>query len=125
MGLNPRSTVVGVDDPSWRVSREGKGTERSITLDVSAFTKADHFPDGWLPSGIPLVKIAETGLYGPFAGTGACDGFLAEAVYDVLPDEDRTAALCWRGVVAPALLPDPDALTETAKTALASRFRFE
>jgi hypothetical protein len=69
------------------VSDHGADTGRTVTLDVSKFTKADHYPDGYLKSGIVITKLA-SGKYGPFdpAATAGADGsenkagFLLEAV---------------------------------------------
>lgn len=64
-----------VEDRSWDLSPHGSdpGSTPSITLDVSSFTEATHYPDGYLPSGLPLGKITATGLYGPY-DDGALDG---------------------------------------------------
>lgn len=57
------------DDQTWLGAAHGTDMARSITLDNSAFTKADHYPNGFLPSGLPLGKITDTGLYGPYSGS--------------------------------------------------------
>lgn len=53
---------------SWLLSPHGTepGATLSITLDVSAFTAATHYPNGYLMSGIVLGKITASGLYGPY-----------------------------------------------------------
>lgn len=68
--IGVETTSQPVDDRSWDLSPHGSepGTTPSITLDVSAFTAATHYPDGYIPSGTPLGKITATGLYGPYAG---------------------------------------------------------
>ncbi len=58
------------EDRSWLASRDGTEVTRSITLDTSAFTKATHYPDGFVPSGMVLVQLA-SGLYGPNAGSAS------------------------------------------------------
>ncbi|MCU1675343.1 MAG: Uncharacterized protein JWM93_101 [Frankiales bacterium] len=60
---------------SWLLSEHGTepGTTPSITLDVSAFTAATHYPNGYIPSGVVLGVITATGLYGPYDDT-ASDG---------------------------------------------------
>lgn len=62
------STPYQVERRSWLLSPHGTdpGTTPSITLDVSAFTAAVHYPNGYIPSGAPLGKITATGLYGPY-----------------------------------------------------------
>ncbi|MGW1059346.1 hypothetical protein [Micromonospora rubida] len=60
-----------VDKRAWLLSPHGTdpGTTPSITLDISAFTPAVHYPNGYIPSGTPLGKITATGLYGPYSVT--------------------------------------------------------
>lgn len=104
MDLGTRSQSWGVDDTSWLASRKGLDTCRSVTLDMSTFTKADHYPDGFLPSGLPLTKRAN-GLYG-LAVAGDLDGYLRGVVHvpDPVPDK-AGAALQWEGVVDCRFLP--------------------
>lgn len=55
-----------VDDRPWLIGTHGVDLTPSVTLDVSAFTKADHYPNGYIPSGTVLGKITASGLYGPY-----------------------------------------------------------
>lgn len=73
--ISVQSTAYQVEKRSWLLSPHGTepGTTPSITLDVSAFTAATHFPNGYFPSGIVLGKITASGLYGPYDDT-AVDG---------------------------------------------------
>lgn len=73
--IGVETTDYQVEDRSWDLSPHGSepGTTPSITLDVSAFTEATHYPNGYLPSGLPLGKITATGLYGPY-DNAAVDG---------------------------------------------------
>jgi hypothetical protein len=76
MNLNPTINTLGRDDQSWLGSAHGTNSARSITLAISAFTKATHYPNGYLPSGLPLGKYtsgANSGLFGPYT-VGASDG---------------------------------------------------
>lgn len=68
-------TDISVTTTSWQVEKRdwllsphgtGPGTNPSIVLDVSAFTPAVHYPNGYIPSGTPLAKITSSGLYGPY-----------------------------------------------------------
>jgi hypothetical protein len=126
MVLRQRSTSYGVDDPSWRISRDGKGTERTITLDLDAFPRETYYPEGFIPSGVPVVKSATGDTYVP-ATTGAIDGFLAEAVHGIDPEgeENPLAALMWRGVVAAGLLPLGLSVDQVGRDSVAGRIRFE
>lgn len=58
------------EDRSWLLSAHGTdpGTTPSITLDVSTFDRATHYPDGYIRSGTVLGKITASGLYGPYSG---------------------------------------------------------
>lgn len=68
--IGVETTKYQVEDRSWDLSPHGSepGTTPSITLDVSAFTEATHYPNGFFPSGLALGKITATGLYGPYGG---------------------------------------------------------
>lgn len=71
-----RSETFGGGDQSWLGSAHGIGNARTGTLDVSAFTKATHYPDGYIPSGTP-VDASNEGAVVPFAdAAGAQLGFL-------------------------------------------------
>lgn len=124
MALRQRSTSYGVDDPSWRISRAGKGTERTITLDIDAFPAETYWPEGFIPSGVPVKKDATGDKYVP-ATSGAFEGFIAEAVHAVADDEDPLAPLMWQGVVAPGLLPLGLTVDTTGRGSVAGRIRFE
>lgn len=65
------TTPYQVDKRAWLLSPHGTdpGTTPSITLDVSAFTPAVHYPNGYFLSGMPLGKITASGLYGPYSVT--------------------------------------------------------
>jgi hypothetical protein len=62
------TTSFQVEDRSWLLSPHGTdpGTTPTVTLDVSAFTAATHYPNGFFPSGILLAPITASGLYGPY-----------------------------------------------------------
>lgn len=70
------STVAyQVENRSWLLSPHGTdpGTTPSVTLDVSAFVAATHYPNGFIPSGTVLGKVTANGRYGPYDDT-ATDG---------------------------------------------------
>jgi hypothetical protein len=86
--LTLRTETFSQDDQRWLVSDHGADTGRTVTLDVSKFTKADHYPDGYLKSGLVICKFT-SGKYGPYDPTkntgdgsnvGAPVGLLLEAV---------------------------------------------
>lgn len=75
-------TVEGFadDDATWLGSSHGTSSGRNATLDVTAFTEATHYPDGYFPSGIPLTRDDATGLYGPYGDGDVLAGFLLAPV---------------------------------------------
>jgi hypothetical protein len=66
--ISVASTSYQVEKRAWLLSPHGTdpGTTPTITLDVSAFTAATHYPNGYLLSGIVLGRITATGLYAPY-----------------------------------------------------------
>ena len=79
------STSYQVEKRSWLLSDHGTEFTPSAALDVSAFTQATHYPNGYLMSGIVLGKITATGKYAPYVdaasdGTGTAAGILFSSV---------------------------------------------
>lgn len=75
MDIAIKRASFGQDDQSWLGSAHGTTATQTITLDVSTFTRATHYPDGYLKSGLPLQKLA-SGKYGLWATTKDLAGFL-------------------------------------------------
>lgn len=95
------------DDQSWLGSAHGTDATRTGTLDISAFTPGTHFPNGYLPSGLAVALIGNTGLYGP-AGAGATDFvflFTAQKVHPTNNAFDIVAPLLDHGRIVVAKLP--------------------
>lgn len=119
----PRFTTenFGAGDQSWLGSSHGIGECRTETVDISAFTQATHFPNGYIPSGTPVAKVA--GLLVPYDATEATvtgAGVLAGFVFtDQSTDgvADLPVALLDHGRVKVANLP----VTFTAPAAEAKR----
>lgn len=129
--ISAPKTVYGVaEDRRWLGSGHGTTTTRTVTLDVSTFTKATHFPNGLLKSGTVLGRITATGFYGPY-NNAATDGrevaaghlFNSVAVAETT-DPDQGAPLQEHGVVVEALLPAGHGLDAAAKVDLAGRFAY-
>lgn len=83
--ITVHSSSFQVEDRSWLVGTHGVDVTPGITLDISAFTQATHFPNGYIPSGTLLGKITASGLYGPYDdgavdGTQTCAGLLFSSV---------------------------------------------
>ena len=84
--ISVTTTSYQVEDRSWMLSQwgQGPGENPSCTLDVSAFTPATHYPNGYIKSGEPLGRITATGLLGPYDdaavdGRSTCVGLLHSA----------------------------------------------
>lgn len=66
MDLGLRTETWQTDDQSWLGSRHGINNGRSVTLSTADFTKATHYPDGFIRSGIPLSDKGD-GTFKPWA----------------------------------------------------------
>jgi len=118
MDIQPITTeeTVTAERP-WLLSLHGSETNKTVTLDLSAFTEDTHWIEGTplmpqrrLKSGIPLGRITASGLYGPYTtgasnGTQVFAGLLAtETAYN--PTSTRVgAAMIVHGDVDVAKLP--------------------
>ncbi|OZF47563.1 hypothetical protein [Rhodococcus sp. 14-2470-1a] len=133
-----QSTEFQNDNRQWLLSPHGTdpGTTPSITLDVSTFTQATHYPNGFIVSGIVIAQITATKKYGP-ADSTATDGrqtltpstvgilFAGRKIPNLLDlTKDVGSALLVHGFVDPAKLPIANAaagggfLTTAARDAL-------
>lgn len=126
MDISLRSESFAVEDRSWLASAHGTEATRSITLDVSTFTPADHFPDGFIPSGITLGRITATGKYGPYDdaavdGRAVNAGHLFNSTKVAEGGADVGAPLLEHGAVVEALLPDNHGLDAAGKADVAGR----
>lgn len=79
------------EDLSWDLSNPGVPYVESGTLDVSLFTAAQHFPNGFIPSGTVLGKKTSGGLLGPYLdaasdGTQTAVGILRASIQVLLPN---------------------------------------
>ncbi|QCB97124.1 head decoration protein [Arthrobacter sp. PAMC25564] len=122
MDITVKRETFGQDNQSWLGSAHGTNAAQTITLDVSTFTKATHYPDGYLKSGIPLQKLAG-GKYGLWLTTKELAGFLFTGVS--APASTATpvaAALLEHGRVIEAKLPVP--VDAGGKTSAAGRIIF-
>jgi Bacteriophage lambda head decoration protein D len=128
MNLNVRTEIHGMDDQSWLGSAHGTDAARSITLKVSLFTPATHYPNGFFRSGTPLGRVTASGLYGPYDnaaadGREALVGFLLTAVAaPASTTSDVSGAMLDHGRVLEARL--PIAVDAPGKTDVAGRIQF-
>jgi len=97
-----REETIGSGDMSWLGSAHGIHNCRTETIDVSAFTKATHYPDGYIPSGTPVSKVDGVLVpYDPTEDTGNADSFAGHIFTDqaVVGDADIPAPLLDHGRV--------------------------
>lgn len=128
--IAPRVTEYSLaDDLSWLGSAHGVSATRSITLDVSKFDPATHYPNGILPSGLAVAKDPVTGKYVPAAAAAGDDParldqivFLVAARQVTAPGASILAAGLDHGRVVEARL--PVAVTAAVKTAIGPRIQF-
>lgn len=76
-----KSESFGTGDQSWLDSAHGLRNARTEVLDISTFTSGTHYPNGYIPSGTPLAKVAGmmvpyTSAEGTTTGAGILDGHL-------------------------------------------------
>ncbi len=126
LGVTRENFFVG--DQSW-IGSADYTPPRSITLDFSAFTKATHYPNGFLKSGIALGQLTATGLFVPFNSAGTTGeqnlaGFLFSElnVDGFAATDDPSGALFYRGVVRTSRL--PQAVNAAGQTSAAGRLIF-
>jgi hypothetical protein len=124
--ITVRSESFGVENRSWLGSAHGTDATRTVTLDVSTFTEATHYPDGYIPSGVVLGKITATGLYGPYDnaasdGRELAAGFLFNSTKAVSGGPDVGAPLLEHGMVVEANLPANSGLDVAAAVEMSGR----
>lgn len=111
--ISVSTTSYQVERRSWLLSSHGTEFTPSVTLDVSAFTAATHYPNGYIPSGTVLGKLTAGGKYVPFTA-GASDGsqtavgilFASVKIPNLLDlTKDVGAAVLVHGFVDAAKLP--------------------
>ena len=129
MDISVRDQVFGSENRAWLGSQHGTESNRSITLDVSTFTEATHYPDGFIPSGIVLGEITATGLFGPFDpnaedGRDTAAGHLFNSIPVSAGATNLGAPLLDHGAVVESKLPAASGLDATAKADLAGQIRY-
>jgi hypothetical protein len=106
------SAAYQVESRGWLAGEHGTepGSTPSATLDLSLFTEADHYPDGYIKSGIVVGKVTASGLYGPYDpaavdGREAAAGLLFDSETVESGQTQATNALLVHGFVNEARLP--------------------
>ena len=106
--------TLGSGDYRWLLHTHGiRDAVTTGVLDVSTFTKATHYPNGYFPSGL-IVNIADPKVLKPF--TGGAGEKLAFLMGDHETDgvEDRAAAFLFHGSIRTGFLPVSTNLPATA-----------
>lgn len=130
MDISVKMETITQDDQSWLGSARGTDTARTGILQVSAFTPATHYPDGYFRSGTPVGRYtsgANSGRYGPYT-SGAADGtqtlvgfLLVPVKAPALSATNIAAAILDTGRIRTAKLP---IAVDAAGIASAPRFAF-
>ena len=116
-----KTETFGGGDLSWLGSTHGIANARTEILDISTFTAGTHYPNGYIPSGLPVAKVG--GVLVPYDATEATTtgaGVLAGFVLTdqpVVGTSDFGVPLIDHGRVKTAKLP----IAFTAPTAAAKR----
>jgi hypothetical protein len=116
-----KTETFGGGDQSWLGSTHGIANARTEVLDISAFTAGTHYPNGHIPSGLPVAKVG--GVLVPYdatEGTTTAAGVLAGFVLTdqkVEGTADFAVPLLDHGRVISAKLP----IAFTPPTAAAKR----
>ena len=113
--------TFGGGDLSWLGSTHGISNARTEILDISAFTAATHYPDGYIKSGTPVAKVG--GVLVPYdateatvTGAGVLAGFVLTD-QKVVGTDDFAVPLFDHGRVIASKLP----ISFTAPSAAAKR----
>lgn len=108
-----RTETFGGDDYRWLTSERGTDHPKSGTLDISTFTPGTDFPNGIVPSGLPVKFNAATGLHEKADAAGTADT-LAGFVWHSVPlagTNDIVFALLTDATVDADLVPGTHDLT--------------
>jgi len=104
----------GVDNLDWLAERKGFDTCRPGTVDIALFV-AEHYPEGFIPSGTVVGVVTATGRLGPYSpllanGLETAFGHILQPVR--VADRSGNAltragvAVLWEGVVLLSKLPN-------------------
>lgn len=117
-----KSETFGGGDQSWLGSTHGIANARTEILDVSTFTAGTHYPNGYIPSGLPVAKVG--GVLVPYdategttTGAGILAGFVLFDHWVLTTTDDFGVALLDHGRVKVANTP----ITFVAPAAAAKR----
>lgn len=92
------TTSVQAEDLSWDLSNPDVPFVDGGTLDIALFNAAQHYPNGYIPSGCVLGVKTSTGLIGPYLGAAAdgretAVGILRASVHVLQPNGTAKAKI--------------------------------
>lgn len=101
--------TLGTGDKSWLGSSHGIRNCRTVTLNLSAFTSASLYPNGYIPSGTPIAIVSNLAVpYTSAEGTTTGAGVLAGHLFNderVVGTGNFSAPLLDHGRVRTAKVP--------------------
>lgn len=121
-----KTETIGTGDQSWLGSDHAIGNARTELLDISAFTANTHYPNGYIPSGLPVAKVGGVlvpydATEGTVTGAGVLAGFVLTD-QSVVGTNDFAVPLLDHGRVRSAKLPvsftPPTAAAKKAATTI-------
>ena len=111
-----KTTTYGTGDFSWMRNTDGLDEAITGVIDISTFTAGTHFPNGFLPSGLP-VRVDDLDVIRPWADVaGAKLGFL-KGDFKTDGVEDVNVAVVTRGNIKTGKLPVAFTVPATAPQA--------
>lgn len=112
---NLRTETFGGGDQTWLANTHAIGDAITATPDLTTFTKATHYPGGFLPSGTP-VDCSDPKAIKPFADTAAA--LLGFIHFDapVVNDSVAPCAVVVHALVKPERVPGNFTVPTTADT---------
>lgn len=67
--ISLQTTTYQVGNRQWLL--EEPDFKPNVTLDITKFVSGTHYPNGFIPSGTAIGKLAAGGLFGPYDDTKA------------------------------------------------------
>lgn len=99
-----KTTTYGTGDYGWLLNTDGLDEAITGVLDISTFTEATDFPDGYIPSGTP-VNVADVAAIVPWDdAAGAKLGFV-KGDFKTNGDENVNVAFIARGNIVVSKVP--------------------
>ena len=102
---------MGTGSYTWLLHTHGIREATSGAVDISAFTAGTHYPDGFLPSGLPVDVTNPKGVL-PYTGTGKLAFVMGDHPTDGV--EDRNIAFLTHGQIRTDFVPNKTVLPSTA-----------